>query len=191
MDRDWDVIVIGGGSAGLCAAVAAARAGAGRVLVLEKGTRDEAGGNAHYSHTGFRTPYTPESIAPFLEHVEPDRRARLVLPGYSEADFAADLDTSTNGRIDPARAAPTVDWMRHLGVPWSPNRTIPAPDGEHFEPGLVLAAGRGGGGKELVATWLRLAAEAGVEVAAIEEVGVEAASARYGVSAYRLRKMAS
>lgn len=34
---EYDVIVAGGGVAGVCAAVAAKRAGAGRVLLLEKG----------------------------------------------------------------------------------------------------------------------------------------------------------
>ena len=186
MASEWDVIVIGGGSAGLCAAVAAGRAaagraaagraaagraGAGRVLVLEKGSRAEAGGNAHYSHTGFRAPYDEQSIAPFLADVDPGRRARLRLPGYSAIEFAADLDRATSHRIDPAirdrfaeRAAPTLDWMRELGIPWVPNRTIVTTDGEHFEPGLVLAAGRGGGGKELVAAWLSLAERLGVEV---------------------------
>jgi tricarballylate dehydrogenase len=171
VETERDVVVLGAGSAGLCAAVAAALAGAPRVLVLEKGSREEAGGNAHFSHTGFRAPYDAASIAPFLAGVEPARRARFVLPGYSVADFREDLDAATDGRIDPAirdrfaeRAAPTLEWMRGLGIPWSPNRSVALGDGEHFEPGLILAAGTGGGGKELVAAWLSLAARHGVEV---------------------------
>lgn len=172
MDEERDVVVIGAGSAGLCAAVAAAVAGARRVLVLEKGPREEAGGNARFSHTGFRAPYSPESIAPFLAAVDPARRARLVLPGYAEAEFAADLDASTGGRMDPAirdrfaaLAAPTMAWMRELGLPWSLNRTVQAPDGEHFEPGLILAAGHGGGGHELVGAWMAIGERHGMEVA--------------------------
>ena len=41
---DWDVIVIGGGNAALCAALAAKET-AKRVLVLERAPEDEAGGN--------------------------------------------------------------------------------------------------------------------------------------------------
>jgi tricarballylate dehydrogenase len=171
VDTTRDVVVIGAGSAGLCAAVAAALGGARRVLVLEKGNRDEAGGNAHFSHTGFRAPYDAASIAPFLVGLDPGRRARLALPGYSVADFAADLDDATGGRIDPGirdrfaeRAGPTLDWMRRLGIPWSLNRSVVLDGREHFEPGLILAAGTGGGGKELVAAWLSLADRHGVEV---------------------------
>jgi tricarballylate dehydrogenase len=173
VDLDRDVIVIGAGSAGLCAGVAAAAAGARRVLVLEKGGADEAGGNARLSHVGFRAPYTPESLQPFLDgmDLDPERRARLVLPGHTPAEFAADLDASTNGRMDPAirdrfaeRAAPTQEWMRRLGIPWTLNRTVAGPGGEHFEPGLVLAAGAGGGGKEVVDAWIALGAQHGMEV---------------------------
>jgi tricarballylate dehydrogenase len=165
----WDVIVVGGGSAGLCAAAAAALAGS-RVLVLEKGRRDEAGGNAHYSHTGFRAPYDRTTLAPFLEDVPADRRGRLILPGHPVEAFARDLDAATRGQIDPAirdrfaeRAAPTLAWMRQLGIPWSLNRTVLRPDGEHFEPGLVLAAGRGGGGRDLVQAWLGIIGNLGVD----------------------------
>ena len=167
---DADVIVIGAGSAGLASAVAAVEAGAS-VIVVEKGSRDEAGGNARYSHTGFRAPYPdPAFIRSFLPELAPDRWARLVLPGYSVDDFRADLDRSTDGRIDPALrdtfaelAAPTMAWMRDLGIPWSPNRTLVDATGEHFEPGLVLAAGHGGGGRELIDAWLGLGARFGMD----------------------------
>jgi tricarballylate dehydrogenase len=183
---DRDVVVVGGGSAGLCAAAAAALAGARRVTVLEKGGRDQAGGNAFFSHTGFRAPYDAGSMAPFLDDVPADRRRRLVLPGYSIGEFADDLDAATAGRMNPAvrdrfaeRAGPTLEWMRGLGIPWSLNRTIELPDGEHFEPGLVLAAGKGGGGRELVAAWLRIAAGLAVEVwfdAPVEAIRLDGAN---------------
>ncbi len=171
MEQEREVVVIGAGSAGLCAGSAAAVAGARRVLVLEKGTADEAGGNARFSHIGFRAPYTHKSLAPFLAAMDPAKVANLVLPGYSPAEFAADLDASTAGRMDAAirdtfanEAAPTMEWMRSLGLPWTLNRTVPGPDGRHFEPGLVLAAGHGGGGAELVDAWIALGAEHGMEV---------------------------
>ena len=48
------VVVVGGGSAAFEAAVAAKQAGAPRVLMLEKAPEPEFGGNARFSHTGFR-----------------------------------------------------------------------------------------------------------------------------------------
>jgi len=49
-----DVLVIGGGTAAFEAAVAARQAGAPKVVMLEKAPEDEFGGNARFSHTGFR-----------------------------------------------------------------------------------------------------------------------------------------
>src|SRR5882724_8346522 len=52
-DLDVDVVVVGGGNAGFCAAHASRKTGA-RVLVLEKGTPEEAGGNSFYTAGAFR-----------------------------------------------------------------------------------------------------------------------------------------
>lgn len=167
-----DVVVIGAGSAGLAAAVAAAQAGADRVLVLEKAERPEAGGNARFSHTGFRAVYDgPQDVRSFLVDVEPARLRRLTLPGYSLSDFARDLDEASAGRMEPAlrdrlagdsRAA--LRWMLGLGIPWGLNRSIEVDGHEHFEPGLVLAAGADGGGAALVARWLQIAEGRGIAV---------------------------
>ena len=48
------VVVVGGGSAAFEAAVAAKQAGAPSVIMLEKASEPEFGGNARFSHTGFR-----------------------------------------------------------------------------------------------------------------------------------------
>jgi tricarballylate dehydrogenase len=177
-----DVVVIGAGSAGLAAAVAAADAGAERVLVLEKAERREAGGNARFSHTGFRATYAgPEEIRPFVGDLAPERWTRLELPGYSVAELARDLDTATDGQIDPglrdrlaADSAPALHWMRELGIPWELNRSIEVDGREHFEPGLVLAVA--GGGRQLIARWLELAQRRPIALrfdAAVEDVLVD------------------
>src|SRR5690242_21213330 len=48
------VVIVGGGSAAFEAAVAAKQAGAPKVVMLEKAPEPEFGGNARFSHTGFR-----------------------------------------------------------------------------------------------------------------------------------------
>src|SRR5207247_9253619 len=48
LTQPFDVLVIGGGNAGLCAAITARRAGA-RVLVLESAIKDFRGGNSRHT----------------------------------------------------------------------------------------------------------------------------------------------
>ena len=49
----YDVIVVGGGNAALCAAMSAREQGAS-VLVLERAPEDKAGGNTAFTGGGFR-----------------------------------------------------------------------------------------------------------------------------------------
>ena len=66
-----DVVVVGGGSAAFEAAVAARQAGAERVVMLEKAPEPEFGGNARYSHTGFRWVFSgAEEIRQFIPHLD-------------------------------------------------------------------------------------------------------------------------
>jgi tricarballylate dehydrogenase len=161
---ELDVVVVGAGSAGLAAAVAAALSGA-RVAVLEKA--GVAGGNARFSHTGFRAAYSgPEAIRPFVGGVE-----ELELPGYPVAEYAAELASygvpAALAGVLARGSGPALRWMRQLGIPFLLNRSVEAGGRRVFEPGLVLAA------DGLVEQWLRLAARLGVELrygCAVEEV---------------------
>ncbi|HET6548771.1 MAG TPA: FAD-dependent oxidoreductase [Solirubrobacter sp.] len=151
-----DVVVVGAGSAGLAAAVAAAQAGARRVLVLEKAA--VAGGNARFSHTGFRAAYDgPEEIRAFVGDVD-----GLELPGYPVAAYEAELarfgvEEALGARL-AADSAAALRWMRALGIPFVLNRSLLVDGRRVFEPGLVLAA------DGLVDAWLRIAAAHGVEL---------------------------
>ena len=73
MDKipEVDVVVIGGGTAAFEAAVSARQSGANRVVMLEKAPEAEFGGNARFSHTGFRFIHLgAREIREFLPHVE-------------------------------------------------------------------------------------------------------------------------
>ncbi|WP_408633679.1 FAD-dependent oxidoreductase [Pseudorhodobacter aquimaris] len=48
IDKLWDVVVVGGGNAALCAAIEAAEAGAS-VIILEGAPKDYRGGNSRHT----------------------------------------------------------------------------------------------------------------------------------------------
>jgi tricarballylate dehydrogenase len=118
---EYDVIVVGGGNAGFSAAHAAATRGR-RVLLLEKGLPDMAGGNSFY--TAGATRINHNGLDDVRDFVEPDeRQARTVVPPYSPEEYAADLAKVTQGRNDPAltevlvhESQDAVRWLQALGV---------------------------------------------------------------------------
>ncbi len=72
---DYDVIVVGGGNAAFCAALAAQEQGA-KVLVLEAAPEDEAGGNSRFTAGSIRVVYNGvddiKTLMPDLTEAEID-----------------------------------------------------------------------------------------------------------------------
>src|SRR5437764_12119237 len=79
-----DVVIIGGGSAALEAAISARQAGAGSVVLLEKAPPHESGGNAQFSHVGFRFVHSgADELREFLPDVPQEKFARMQIPAYT------------------------------------------------------------------------------------------------------------
>jgi tricarballylate dehydrogenase len=137
-----DVIVIGGGSAALEAAIAARQSGAHSVVMLEKAPQTESGGNAQFSHVGFRFVHSgAQELRGFFPQIPEERFRRMQIPAYTRQNFLDDLNRVTQGRIDPVLADCLVDhsnaavhWMQDIGVAWEPEKTTEV-DGKLYLPG--------------------------------------------------------
>ena len=106
---ECDVAVIGGGIAGLSAAITAMREGAA-VILVEKAPKIQRGGNTAIADANIRYPHEPDEYCP---------------TGQSAADFLEAFMRVSRGRANRElievvvqRAAETVDWLTELGVEW-------------------------------------------------------------------------
>ncbi|OGA66547.1 MAG: tricarballylate dehydrogenase [Betaproteobacteria bacterium RIFCSPLOWO2_12_FULL_68_20] len=124
---DWDVIVVGGGNAALCAALAA-RERRERVLVLERAPEDESGGNSRFTAGGMRIAYRGvEDLRRLMPDLSDAEVAQTDFGAYTEEQFLDDMARITQYRCDPdltevlvKRSFDTVLWMRSKGVRFAP-----------------------------------------------------------------------
>lgn len=112
VSRRYDVLVIGGGNAALCAAISARRAGAS-VLVLEAAPKFYRGGNTRHTRN-MRCAH--------------DSATETLSGPYREEEFLDDLMRVTGGRTDPelarlmiAESKEVLDWIQAQGVRFQPS----------------------------------------------------------------------
>src|SRR5207237_10737198 len=90
------VVVVGGGSAAFEAAVAAKQASTAKVVMLEKAPEPEFGGNARFSHTGFRWVFSgADEIRQLVPDLDETTFRKLHLAAYTAEEFQADLQRVT------------------------------------------------------------------------------------------------
>jgi tricarballylate dehydrogenase len=108
---DPDVLVIGGGTAALCAAISARRDGAS-VLLLEQAPKWLRGGNTRHSRN---------------LRIMHEQATALSTGVYPEQELWSDLRRATGGTTDPVlgrllvrRSAEATDWLAGAGVHFQP-----------------------------------------------------------------------
>src|SRR5688572_32130560 len=96
----YDVIVVGGGNAALCAALSA-RERCERVLVLERAPEEEAGGNSRFTAGLMRVVYNSVEDLRKLIELSDDEVARSDFGTYTAEQFLDDMARLTEYRCDP------------------------------------------------------------------------------------------
>ena len=112
LTRKYDVLVIGGGNAALCAAISARRGGAS-VLVLEGAPKFYRGGNTRHTRN-MRCAH--------------DAATDILTGPYTEQEFWEDLQRVTEGQTDEDLARLMIreskdilNWIVEQGVRWQPS----------------------------------------------------------------------
>lgn len=144
----WDVIVVGGGNAALCAALTAREAGAS-VLMLEASPKEWRGGNSQHTRNLRCMHDGPQDV---------------LVDAYPEEEYWQDLLKVTGGLTDESLARMVIressrcrDWMRKHGVRFQP----PLSGALHVARTNAFFMG---GGKALVNAYYRSAEGLGVEI---------------------------
>jgi tricarballylate dehydrogenase len=154
VSRTYDVLILGGGNAALCAAITAAQAGRS-VLVLECAPKHFRGGNSRHTRN--------------LRCMH-DAPADVLSGSYPEDEYWQDLLKVTGGQTNEQLARATIrhtatcrEWMMRHGVRFQP------PLGGTLQLARTNAFFLGGG-KALLNAYYRTAEALGVEVAYDTEV---------------------
>ena len=154
LTKKFDVLVIGGGNAALCAAISARRAGAS-VLVLEGAPKFFRGGNTRHTRN-MRCAH--------------DAATEILTGPYTEEEFWDDLLRLTGGQTDEVLAKfmikeskDILNWIVEQGVRWQPSL------------GGTLSLGRTnsfflGGGRAMLNALYLTAEKLGVEIVYDAEV---------------------
>ena len=170
---DYDVLVVGAGNAALSAAMAARENGA-RVLILEKASEDEKGGNSYFTAGGFRFCHSGinDAATDVLTDLTNAEHEQIVFPVHDRKVFYDALMKVTRHQSDEDMAwrliddsRPAMVWLRGHGVRFIPmfgRQSFLVNGKQHFYGGVNVEAVGGGAG--LVEMELAEVARMGCEI---------------------------
>jgi tricarballylate dehydrogenase len=164
LEARYEVVVIGGGNAGLSAAISAAEHGA-RVCLLEKASQELRGGNTYFTGD-FRFGWESfeDDILPLIPGISAGEinEMKEQVSSYSNEQFYEDVMRVTEGFTDPdllrllvTESLPAIKWLRAMGQEWIPS---------YHEPGASMVVKLNGGGARLSDQGFKVAAAKGVEI---------------------------
>ena len=167
----FDVIVVGGGNAALCAALSAAEL-AKKILILERAPEEESGGNSRFTAGLMRVAYAGVEDLKKVIELSPQEIERTDFGTYTEEQFLDDMARVTEYRCDPdlteilvKQSLPAVTWMRSKGVRFTAawgRQAFNIGGRFKFWGGLTVEAV--GGGPGLVESLTAIARKAGIEI---------------------------
>ncbi|KAJ4172885.1 hypothetical protein NW754_003089 [Fusarium falciforme] len=153
LPKEVDVLVVGSGNAGFASAIAAAEAGTGHVLLIDKCPKDWVGGNSYFTAGAYRIAHAGlGDLLPIVNNKDLDK----VCMGRSDPELVKTLVNESNSAIK---------WLASNGVRFqlSFNRQAYEVDGRiKFWGGLHIKTQ--GGGKGLIADYLAAAERHSVQV---------------------------
>ena len=174
MTRNFDCIVVGGGHAGACAAIAAVEAGCKDVLIVEKAPEEWVGGNGYFTAGAHRTVHGGlADLLPIVTNVTAEQAEKIDVAPYTTDDFVGDImrlgENKPNvelvrSMVESSRDA--IQWLAEtVEVPFvlaSHRQAYEVGGRQKFWGGLALSVEDGG--KGLIKADLRALQRRGVEL---------------------------
>jgi tricarballylate dehydrogenase len=168
----YDVAVIGGGNAALCAALSAHEQGA-RVLVIERAPKDNRGGNSAFTGGAFRIAYRGvDDLLTLVPDLHPEEIKNSDFGTYTEDQFFDEVVAMSGYRADAdvldtvvQESLPTMQWMRTHGVRFVPiygRQSFKVDGKQKFWGGLTVEVS--GGGLGLMASLYARAEALGIQL---------------------------
>ena len=172
MSDSWDVILVGGGNAAFCAALAAAERDL-KILMLERAPEEESGGNSRFTAGAFRIVYNGvDDLRRLMPDLTDAEVASSDFGTYTSDQFFDDMFRVTRYRTQGdlcerlvTKSYEAALWLRDKGMRFQPiwGRQAYKIDGKFkFWGGLTVESW--GGGPGLVEQHVAIARKRGIEI---------------------------